>query len=214
MSENEIYYATYCRPDFVSGDSHVLLDGNSIIVGAELTMTKQVHVTKRGKEVPRIIVSRGDQAIGFLPENVFKQVDRCLDEGWICRAFSSLVAYNRTEEYYWTEIAVICYRPEDASIFGPLVAGLVRRIAKGDHPVVSLSPKELAQVVDSSGEWDGFKSQKLPKLEKGSAYYKTKRSFSENMAYAAAEGNKGCYVALFLVVFCIVFSIIWFFFLR
>ena len=28
---------------------------------------------------------------------------------------------------------------------------------------------------------------------------------TENLAYAAAEGNKGCYVGLFIVVFIIIF---------
>lgn len=46
------------------------------------------------------------------------------------------------------------------------------------------------------------------------AYYKTKRMMTENLAYAAAEGNKGCYVGLFIVLFLIIFCIVSFFILR
>lgn len=214
MSDPETYFATYCRLDTSSGDSRVVVDGNTIVIASELTLTRQTHVTDRGKEIERIVLSRGDQAMGFLPDNVCKQVLRYLDEGWICRAFSSAAVFNKLEDEHWCEAAVICYRPEDEGTFNTFVDGLSARMAKGDHPAVALSPKELAQVMESQGTWNGYKSQKLPKLEKGSAYYKTKRTMTENMAYAAAEGNKGCYVGLFVVTFIIIFSIVWFLFLR
>lgn len=86
MPESENYYATYCRLEEASGDSCVVLNANAVIIAAELTVTKQVHVTKRGKEVPRILLSRGKEAMGFLPDKVFKQVDGLLDDGWTCRA--------------------------------------------------------------------------------------------------------------------------------
>lgn len=214
MAESDIYYATYCRLDTHSGSSIVEVDGNTVIIGAELTLTEQTHVTDRGKEVERIVLSRGDHAFGFLPENVYKQVKKRLDEGWNCKAFASVAGFNKPTESYWAEAAIFCFRPEDAQIFEPFIASMVNRIAKGEHPSIALSSKELAQVVDTKGAWAQTASQKLPKLEKGTAYYKTKRTTTEKMALAAADGNKGCYVGLYLVVFCIIFSIIWFLFLR
>ena len=214
MSESEIYYATYCRLDEASGDNCVIVNGNAVVVGSELTLTKQVQVTDRGKEVPCIVLSRGDIAMGFLPDKVFKQVDRLLDDGWTCRAFASAVIFDKIHDIYRVEVAVICYREKDAAAFEPFVASLMGRMAKGDHPVVSLSPKEVDHVIETGGQWADVKTRKLPKLDMGTAYYKTKRTMTENMAYAAAEGNKGCYVGLFVVVFLIIFSIVSFIFLR
>ena len=214
MSDPETYFATYCRLDEASGDSCVVVNANAVTIAAELTVTKQIHVTKRGKEVPRILLSRGKEAMGFLPDKVFKQVDHLLEEGWICRAFASAVIFDKPNETYWVEVAIICYRPEDATIFDPFVITIARRMAKGDHPAIALSAKELEHVIESDGQWADVKSQQLPKLDKGMAYYKTKRMMTENLAYAAAEGNKGCYVGLFIVLFLIIFCIVSFFIFR
>lgn len=214
MSESEGYYATYCRLDTENGGTRAIVDGNVVIVGSELSCLEEVHVTDRGKEVERTVLSRGDQALGFLPANVQKRVHKLLEQGWICRAFASAVVFDKRDESYWVEAAVICFPAADADIFTPFVNALARSIAKGDHPDVTLSPKEFDQVIESKGMWADYRSQKLPKLEKGTAYYKTKQTMTERMAYAAADGNKGCYVGMFVVTFCIIFSIIWFFFLR
>lgn len=214
MSESDFYYATYCQLDTQNGDSTVFVDGNAVVVGSELSLTEQTHVTNRGKEVQRIVLSRGDQALGFLPDNVYKQVSRRLGEGWECKAYASAVAFNKPSESYWVEAAIFCFRPQDAETFERFISTIEKRIAKGEHPAIALSAKDLARVMETKGEWAQTASQKLPKLEKGTAYYKTKQTMTEGMALAAANGNKGCYVGLYLVVFCIIFSIVWFFFLR
>lgn len=214
MSESEIYYATYCRLEEASGDSCVVVNPNATTIAAELTLTKEIHVTHRGKEVPRVLLSCGKEAMGFLPDKVFKQVDKLLEEGWTCRAFVSAVIFDKPHETYWIEVALICYRSEDTAIFEPFVDAITKRMVQGDHPAIALSAKELDHVVESGGQWAEVKSQQLPKLEKGMAYYKTKRMFTENLAYAAAAGNKGCYVGLFVVLFLIIFCIVSFFILR
>ena len=208
MAENETYYATYCQLENTSGDSYIKVDGNTLVIGAELAFTSQLHVTERGKEVKRIVLSRGEMAMGFLPDKVYKRVAKFLDDGWTCRAFTSAAIFNKSE------VAVICYAPGKGDAFDTFVSSIAKRIAKGEHPAVALSSKEVERVIETDGQWAATKSQKLPKLAKGSAYYKTKRTMTENMAYAAAEGNKGCYVGLFVVIFIIIFSIIWFIFLR
>jgi hypothetical protein len=214
MSEDQTYYATYCRLESTNADSHVTVDGNTLVIGAELAFTPQVHLTEKGKEVARIVLGRGNQAMGFLPDDVYKRVEKLRDAGWICRAFTSVAVFDKLENAYWSEVAIFCYEQEGQEIFDTFVNGMVKRIAQGEHPAVSLSPKELEQVIESQGSWLGTKQLKLPKLAAGSAYYKTKRTMTENLAYAAAEGNKGCYAGLFVVVFTIIFSIVWFLFLR
>ena len=175
---------------------------------------KEIHVTEKGKEVPRILLSRGDVAMGFLPDKVFNRVSKLLDEGWICRAFASAVIIDKISDVTQVEVAVICYQPDVAAAVDSFIDTLVKHMAKGERPVIDLSPKEVEHLVENAGQSTEIKLQKLPKLEKGRAYYKTRRTMTENMAYAAAEGNKGCYVGLFIVVFLVIFSIVSFFFLR
>ena len=145
---------------------------------------------------------------------VTKQVDGLLDDGWTCRAFASAVVIDKIRNTNWVEVAIVCYPSKDAPVFEPFVASIADRIAKGDHPAIALSSKELEHVIESGGQWADVKSQQLPKLEKGVAYFKTKRTMTENLAYAAAAGNKGCYVGLFVVLFVIIFLIVSFFIFR
>lgn len=214
MPNDSVYYACYCQLEHTSGDSCIQVDGNTIVIGAELTLTPQVHVTEKGKEVSRIILKRDDLPMGFLPDRVYKQVAKLLDEGWVCRAFTSLAVYDKNDKRYWSEAAIICYDKEYAETFDTFVDLTVDRMCKGEHPAVNLTPKEIEHVIEVKGQWADAEEVKLPRLSKGSAYFKTKRTMTENMAYAAAEGNKGCYVGLFAVVFIIIFSIVWFLFLR
>lgn len=214
MSEDRTYYATYCRLENVNADTHIMVDGNTLVIGAELAFTPQVHVTAKGKEVQRMVLGRGNQAMGFLPEEVYRRVEKLRAAGWICRAFTSVAVFDKLEDRYWSEVALFCYEQEKKDLFDTFVTGMVKRIANGEHPAVSLSSKELDQVIATHGAWTDTKQVKLPKLAAGSAYYKTKRTMTENMAYAAAEGNKGCYAGLFVVVFIIIFSVVWFLFLR
>ena len=214
MSDKELYYAAYCILDTQNADSIITVNGNTVVVGAELHMTPQTHVTERGKEVDRIVLSRGEMAMGFLPPDTSKQVKKRLDEGWTCRFLTVAAIFDKRSDSFATEAVAFCYDPAYESTFEPFIASMEKRIAKGERPVVALSPKELARVIESSGTWNETKSQKMPKLERGTAYYKTKRTNTEKLALQAASGNKGCYVGLFVVVFAIIFSIIWFIFLR
>ncbi len=138
----------------------------------------------------------------------------CSIDGWTCRAFASAVVIDKIRNTNWVEVAIVCYPSKDAPVFEPFVASIADRIAKGDHPAIALSSKELEHVIESGGQWADVKSQQLPKLEKGVAYFKTKRTMTENLAYAAAAGNKGCYVGLFVVLFVIIFLIVSFFIFR
>lgn len=214
MANDPNYYGCYCQLDHTSGDSIIDVYGNALVIGAELTLTQQVHVTEKGKEVPRILLEHGDQALGFLPDRVYRQVAKLLDEGWICRAFTSLAVFDKNEDRYWGEVAIICYDKEQADIFNTYVDLTVKRICKGEHPAVDLSTKEIEHIIEAKGQWSDAKEVKLPRLSKGSAYYKTKRTTTENLAYAAAAGNKGCYVGTFAVALIIILAVVWFLFLR
>ena len=207
-SGSDIYYGAYCILDNKSGDSGVVVDGNMAVIGAELDWTPQLHVTLRGKEVPRVVLSRGDKALGFIPEQQFKRVKACLDAGWTCRAFTSLVIFDKLADRYLIEVALICYREEDEKTFSTFCDLVGDRIAKGEHPSVALSEKELSRVLESKGTWAQMKPAKLPEIKKGAALYKTKRTVTERAALAAAGKNKGCYIALVVVLVVIIAAVL------
>ncbi len=190
------YFGTYCRLVSTSGDSGIKVDGNSWPVGYELEMTPQLHITERGKEVPRVVVGKGGKAAGFVAPEDFERLQPLMDEGWVCRAFTSVIGFDKLKDMYWVEVALMCYPLDLKEAFDPFVAKMAARIGKGEHPAVRLSQKEIAHVIESKGTWADTKKDPLPKLKKGRAYYKTKQTFTENMAQQAASGNKGCYVGL------------------
>lgn len=214
LADDQKYYGAYCRLDNTNADSSIMFDGNTAVIGTELAFAHQVHVTQRGKEVSRMVLSCGDQEMGFLPSREYKKIVELQEKGWTCRAFLSLVVYNKPEETFWGEVALVCYGKDHEDEFGAFCDNLVKRICKGEHPDIDLSSEDTTRVIETKGQWADMKEKKRPKPEAGSAYFKTRRSFAENMAYAAAEGNKGCYAGLFIVVFIIIFSIIWFIFFR
>lgn len=208
-AETSGYYGCYCILDHTSGDSGINVDGNMVSVGRELEWTPELHVTMRGKEVPRVVLGIGNKALGFIPPNVFKHVKECLDEGWTCRAYASLSIFNKLEDRYLVEVAIICYDDAHKAAFDAFCPAVAARIAAGEHPAVALSPKDLARVVESGGSWCGTPKAELPSLKKGSAYYKTKQTTAERVALAAASGNKGCYIGLIIVAAVIIAVVAW-----
>ena len=214
MATNDTYQAMYCRLEDKSGDSFIKGDGNTLSVGAELELTPQLHVTHRGKEVPRVVLGRGNQAAGFVPDSAFKQLKRALEADWVCRAFVSAVAFDKVTDSYWSEVALIMYAPEQKEVFDPFVDALANRIAAGDHPAVNLSDKDLARVIETHGEWCETKNIQLPDLPKSQAWYKTRRTATERAASAAAGGKKGCYVGLAAAVVVVIAIVLAVLFLR
>ena len=207
------YYGCYCLLDLDSGDSHINFDGNMLAVGGELDWTPELHVTLRGKEVPRVVLGRGSQAFGFIPDDVFRHVKILLEEGWGCRAFSALSIFNKLEDSYSAEVAIICYAPDHEAELSKFAQLMQKRIAKGEHPAVKLSPKELERVLAAGGAWADTKEAPKPKLGKMEALYKTKQTSTERAALAAVEGNKGCYIGL-IACAVVLIAAIWFFFFR
>lgn len=208
------YFGTYCMLENTSGSSAVQVDGNMVVIGTPLEFTREVHVTDRGKEVPRIVLSRGQNALGFLPANVYKRVAKLMDAGWTCRAYPSLSIFDKLHESYSTEVALICSAPGEDATFDAFAQLMAARIAKGEHPAVALSDKELARVREAGGQWVQTKRTPLPEVKKGTAYFKTKQTTTERLALAAASGNKGCYVALVAVVLVIIAAICLLVFIR
>lgn len=209
-SQGISYYGTYCLLDETSGDSGIKVDGNSWPIGSEVELTPQLHVTERGKEVPRVVVGRKDQAAGFVPQDAFKHLKKAMDENWVCRAFPSAVIFDKTTDKYTVEIALMCYPLEQREAFDVFVERIAERIAKGEHPAVTLSEKERAHVLESNGQWSATKSQELPKLPKGRAYFKTRRTFTEGLALSAASGHYGKLIACILAVVVVIAVILYF----
>ena len=202
MSDN-VYFGAYCRLDEKSGDTEFELDGNIWSIGSELELFPELHITERGKEVPRVVVGVGDKRAGFVPAREFARLKQCMEDGWVCHAYPSLVAYEKAS-FYWLEIALVCYDPAHAEAFDKFAAAMQTRIANGERPNVDLSSKQVQHVIESGGSWSEVESLGTPALKKGTVPYKTKTTLAEKAAQGAATGNKGCYVAVVVVLVVII----------
>ena len=189
------YFGTYTTLEHTSGDSVIRVDGNLTVIGSELDLTRETHVTRRGKEVPRIILSRGSAAMGFVPASLHRRLDAMLDAGWTCHAIASTSIFYKLEDRYITEVALICAAPGNAAATDAFASRIAAQIARGGHPDVNLSAKELSSMLAADGQWSPGHDSKRAEPMKGAAYYKTRQTATERLALAAAAGNKGCWVA-------------------
>lgn len=207
-ADRQGFFATYCVLDDTSGDSHIRVDGNMTVIGAELDFTREMHVTHRGKEVPRIVLSRGTNAMGFVPASLFRRLDAMLDAGWTCRAVASTSVYDKLAERFSTEVAVICAAPDIAEAAGIFADRAFAKIARGSHPDINLSAKELSAMLGCGGQWDSPRESSRITPGKGAAYYKTRQTATERMALAAASGSIGCWVALAVCVLAVLVAVV------
>ena len=206
---NERYYGTYCKLENRNDTTEIKLDGNSVFVGNPAQLHVETHVTEAGKEKPRVIVARDEKmAIGFLPTGVAKRVIALSKKGWLVHAFPALVVFDKLNDSYWCEVALVAYPPEERAAFDPFVERLKERIAKGDHPEVALSDKQLDRVIETAGEWCDMPAAPLPSISKGSALYKTHRTQTESLAKTASNHGKGCMVAVVAVLVVVVLVIL------
>ena len=209
------YFGPFCKLVKEDDGDVMTPDQNAVRIGVPMKIVHEVHVTQRGKEYDRVYVndSTGRPA-GFLSKQLTKQVVSLFDQGWLCHAVPTLVVYDKKEGGYWAEVALICYPAEYKSEFDAYVKTFCKKVAAGNHPVVSLSEEQIDQVLESGGTWSDIPNAPLPHINKDSAVYKSKQTSTEKLANTAIEHTTGCYIVLIAATVLVVALAVWFFFLR
>jgi hypothetical protein len=207
-----IYTGSYEILENIDPDESIRLRGNGTTIGTRLA----IEFPSDEKGPIAQVVSRVG-VLGTLPNGTAGRVRALAEQGWICFAALSLIWYNRhAEVHYHAEVAVIAYNPVEEEIFSVYTAGLLNRIANGQHPEVELSAKGLERVRESKGTWCETKKVALPKFEResGEVVYQQKQSFSDSLTEAAAEGKTGVKVLavfFYVAVFLIIAALVWHF---
>ena len=197
MASAAKYFGTYTDLRHTDDTTEVKLDGNYCAIGRETDFVAEMRVTSRGKERPRVTVAATPKmAAGFLEPQLAAQVLSMEEDGWDVHICPSLVVFDKPKDRYICEVAIVAYPAAQRAAFEPFTIRLFERIAKGEHPQVKLSAKQLAHVEDSGGAWCKTESAPRPKLPKACAVYKDRMTKTERMATQAVKRPRGCYIAL------------------
>lgn len=211
-------YLTACE---VTSDESKHLSSNESVIGAEVVLVfdeaMQVDEDGSGQGIsahPGLVCvqSRRGYALGAFGAADSATIRQAHDKGMTCRAFVSAVLYTEEKNGFHAEFAVICYPKGEQAIWEPYCATAAKAFARGDHPDIKLSPKEITRVVQSGGEWFPAGEMERAKLPKGTVYFKKRRSVADSLVNQAVAGNKGCKVAgilFWIVLGLVVIFLVW-----
>lgn len=158
------------------------------------------------------IESRRGYSLGAFGAGISSRIRQAHDSGLICRAFVSAVIYAESAGNFWAEYAVICYPETEKSAWERFCDNASECIAKGNHPDIKLTDKQIAHVLDSDGSWFDLGSMEYAKLPKGAVYFKKRRSAADSMVDKAVSGKKGCKVAatiFWIALALVVIFLVW-----
>jgi hypothetical protein len=201
------YFGTYERVQEVTEEESRHLSSNESVIGSLVTLV--FDEDGDGRERVCVESARG-YSLGHFSPDFSSQLTALRQEGLICTAYLSAVAYAESNGLFWGEFAVVCYAPDQATAWEHYCANLKGRIANGDHPDMQLGKKNLARVIDSNGVWCLNKSIPYEKLDRGGVYFKKKRSWSDALVEMAVSGNMGCKIIAVLFWIVLAAAVIFF----
>ena len=180
--------------------------------------TLAADVVKK-KTTPTLVYveSARGYSLGAFDASASHRIRKAADAGLVCRAFVSAVIYAENNGLFWAEYAIICYPADNSDIWNTFCSNASRLIAKGEHPGIKLSDKEIHRIVESNGTWFDVGSMERAKLPKGVVYFKKRRSTADNLVDKAVGGKKGCKVAatiFWIVLAIVVIALIWAFVIQ
>jgi hypothetical protein len=240
-----VYDGFYFTFDSTDKRSFDFLAGSEGIIGTELTLVFEGEKVPphEGEQVPphegEQVPSpegypqppEGDQVQiraqdGALIANIEGEPARRLlhhhSKGWAIKAALSLTLYHTANKRITGEVACFCYDPELNEAYEQALVifvdnMIVHRIYSGTHPTLELSQEQFTRIIESKGAWYLTKGQPLPPLEKGMAYYKRRRIWSERLIAVGMENRLGCNIAsiaFWVLLGAAVLFVIWWFFFR
>lgn len=201
---NDRYLGLYLVAHEVTSDESKHLSSNESVIGAEVVLVFDEVAQDGGTgsdegkpEHPGLVCvqSKRGYALGAFDAADSATIRKAHDGGMVCRAFVSAVLYTEERNGFHAEFAVICHPADESAIWEPYCVTAAKAIARGEHPDIKLSPKEITRVVQSGGEWFPVDEMERAKLPKGTVYFKKRRSVADSLVNLAVSGNRGCRVA-------------------
>jgi hypothetical protein len=186
---NRVYEAFYASIDPQTKEGMSYLAGAEGIIGGDLEL-------RQGPE-GLVFVARTDGRTIATPDvEAARHIEQALARGWEVRCVLSLITYTAADKGFHAEYACFCYDATTeeacAKALETFIQNLIRRITSGMHPGLKLNQIQFAKVMESGGDWYLTKELPWPELEKGSVFYRRRRTASEGLIAVALEHNKGC----------------------
>ena len=152
--------------------------------------------------------------MGFLPEQCGKAVCKAAREGSLVRLVISAVGFTEATKVFWLEVALCANDPDAPKGIEAFVEGCFKRVAAGERPNLTLSEKMYQVACEDESLYKRVKGSAYPKLPKGEAYYKRRRTASEGLVVNGSQRKPGCivgtvvfYVVLVAVIAAVVYTL-------
>lgn len=200
------YFGTYQTFETVSKKDAALLLGADNLVGD----LYEIEIELTGDTHKAWLVNRFEQRIGFFNPDFSRKLSISKARGLNMKAVLSFVAFTDSPEpgFYWGEMAVICYNPVHDDAFNKFISNIAKRMSDSNRPRIDFGTEGVDKITSSKGDWIPEQTTPMPKIKKGTALIKSKRSLSEKMIEQGRAGNKGCYLVSWAFLLGIVAAII------
>ena len=207
----DVYKGFYGKFEPFDNEGATFLGSSEAIIGTELKLRQ----TKEGLG----FFGRSERCIAYLEKDLSKELSALLDEGWTIHCILAFIIFVSEKKTFSAQFACFCCSPEltdeQKTVLENFIRNMVGRIADATHPGLDLTQEQFVRVIESRGEWFLTKREPWPELQKGSVYYRRRRTFNDRLIGAALKGNIGCAVASWTATAIIIIAIglaIWFFF--
>jgi len=211
---NTIYEGFYASIDPQDQEGASYLAGAEGIIGSNLEL----------KQTPNglVFVAQTDGRNIARPEaDATTRIERALAKEWTVRCTLALITYNTASKGFHAEYACFCYdaAAKEACVKAveTFIQNSIQRITGGMHPGLALNQIQFAKVMESGGDWYLTKELPWPELEKGSVFYRRRRTATERLIAVALEHNKGCSTLSWFglaIILVLIGWAVWFIFFR
>ena len=196
------YYGRYADFRTVSkADAGVLLGADTAVGDVcDIEITLEDGIYKAW------LINRFGQRIGYFDVDFSRRLSLLSADGLAQKAILSFIAFtdHPDEGHYWGQAAVICFNPAYESDFDTFIGNVAERIGQDLRPRIDFDAEAVDKIVESNGEWMPKQNISLPDMQKGMAIIKRRRSVTDKLIAQGRSGNKGCYIASWIVLLAVV----------
>ena len=204
---NDYCFSTYARYTTLSRSDGAVLMGADNLVGDIYTIEPELQ---EDRSYRLWLVNRFGAKVAILDQSHEHRVQTLLARGWTLRALLSFVALSDGDEgTYWGEVILLGNDPHYDEAFKTFALNLRELLSEGVRPQVEFTEQAARQIINSNGCWMPTDRISAPKLGKGSALVKSRRSASEKLVEAGRSGKGGCWaitIALWIAIGALVLA--------
>lgn len=156
------------------------------------------------------MVNRFGQEVSYFDPEISREMSLLKAEGLTLKAILSFVAFTEDENdgRYWGSAAVIGFNPSYEKEFDAFIQNVATKIGEDVRPKLDFDKEAVQKVISSKGEWLPTQTVKLPEKVDGTQILARKRNLIDKLIAQGRKGNKGCYIASWVVLLAVVALIV------